>query len=70
MFESSTSSSAKRAYRQAVEKLAILLAEAGALHAVRLRRKSIKQAKKKIAVTVYEYRQTATASGVKFSLSF
>ena len=55
MFEGSTASGAERAYRRAVEKLTILLAEAGALHAVRLRRKSVKRAKKKIAAAVYEY---------------
>ena len=55
MFEGSTASGAERAYRRAVEKLTALLAEAGALHAVRLRRKSVKQAKKKIAAPVYEY---------------
>lgn len=47
MFEGSTASGAERAYRKAVE--------VGALHAVRLRRKSVKRIKKKIAVAVYEY---------------
>ena len=55
MFEGSTASGAERAYRRAVEKLTALLAEAGALHAVRLRRKSVKRTKKKIAAAVYEY---------------
>ncbi len=55
MFEGSTASGAERAYRRAVEKLTALLAEAGALHAVRLRRKSVKRIKKKIAAAVYEY---------------
>ena len=55
MFEGSTASGAERAYRRAVEKLTVLLVEAGALHAVRLRRKSVKRAKKKIAAAVYEY---------------
>ena len=55
MFEGSTASVAERAYRRAVEKLTVLLVEAGALHAVRLRRKSVKRAKKKIAAAVYEY---------------
>ena len=55
MFEGSTASGAERAYRRAVEKLTVLLVEAGALHAVRLKRKSVKRAKKKIAATVYEY---------------
>ncbi len=55
MFEGSTASGAERAYRRAVEKLTVLLVEAGTLHAVRLKRKSVKRAKKKIAAAVYEY---------------
>lgn len=55
MFEGSTASGAERAYRRAVEKLTVLLVETGALHAVRLRRKLVKQIKKKIAAAVYEY---------------
>ena len=56
MFEGSTASGAERAYWRAVEKLTVLLVETGALHAVRLRRKLVKRAKKKIAAAVYEYR--------------
>lgn len=55
MFEGSTAGGAERAYRRAVEKLTVLLVEAGTLHAVRLKRKSAKRAKKKIAAAVYEY---------------
>ena len=55
MFEGSTASGAERAYRRAVEKLTVLLVEAGALHAVWLKRKSVKRTKKKIAAAVYEY---------------
>ena len=55
MFEGSTASGAERAYRRAVEKLTVLLVEAGTLHAIRLRRKSVKRIKKKIAAAVYEY---------------
>mgnify|MGYP006922136868 CR=1 FL=1 len=55
MFEGSTASGAERAYRKAVEKLTVLLVEAGALHAARLKRKSVKRIKKKIAAAVYEY---------------
>ena len=55
MFEGSTASGAERAYRRIVEKLTLLLVEDGALHAVRLKRKSVKRKKKKIAATVYEY---------------
>jgi hypothetical protein len=43
------------AVQAAFEKLTVLLMEAGALHAVRLRRKSVKRTKKKIAAAVYEY---------------
>ena len=55
MFEGSTASGAERAYRRAVEKLTVLLVKAGTLHAVRLKRKSVKRIKKKIAAAVYEY---------------
>ncbi len=55
MFEGSTASGAERAYRRIVEKLTLLLVEDGALHAVRLKRKSVKRIKKKIAAAVYEY---------------
>ena len=55
MFEGSTASGAERAYRRAVEKLTVLLVETSTLHAVRLKRKSVKRAKKKIAAAVYEY---------------
>ena len=55
MFEGSTSSGAERAYRRAVEHLIVLLAEEGALHAVRLKQKSKKRRKKKTAAAVYEY---------------
>ena len=55
IFEGSTASGAERAYRRAVEKLTVLLVEADALHAVRLKRKSVKRIKKKIAAAVYEY---------------
>ena len=38
-----------------MEQLTVLLVEAGALHAVRLKRKSVKRIKKKITAAVYEY---------------
>ena len=56
LFEGSTGSGAKRAYRKAVEHLACLLTEAGALHMIRLKRKSQTKRKKKIAAAVYLYR--------------
>ncbi len=55
MFEGSTASGAERAYRRAVEKMTVLLVEAGAFHAIRLKRKSVKRVKKEIAAAVYEY---------------
>ena len=55
MFEGSSASGAERAYRRAVEKLTVLLVEAGALHAIRLKQKSKTSRKKKTAAAVYEY---------------
>jgi len=55
LFEGSTASGAERAYRKAVEHLACLLAEAGVLHVIRLKRKSQTKRKKKIAAAVYLY---------------
>ena len=55
MFEGSTASGAERASRKAVEHLACLLTEAGALHMIRLKRKSQTKRKKKIAAAVYLY---------------
>jgi hypothetical protein len=55
LFEGSTASGAERAYRKAVEHLACLLEEAGALHMIRLKRKSQTKRKKKIAAAVYLY---------------
>ena len=55
LFEGSTASGAERAYRKAVEHLTCLLAEAGVLHMIRLKRQSQTKHKKKIAVVVYLY---------------
>lgn len=55
LFEGSTVSGAERVYRKAVEHLACLLTEAGALHMIRLKRKSQTKRKKKIAAAVYLY---------------
>ena len=55
LFEGSTASGAERAYRKAVEHLAYLLAEAGVLHMIRLKRSSQTKRKKKIAAAVYLY---------------
>ena len=46
LFEGSTASGAERAYRKALEHLACLLAEAGVLHVIRLKRKSQTKRKK------------------------
>ena len=55
MFEGSGASGAERAYRRALEKLTELLLQSGPLHAVRVKRKSQKKRKKKIAAAVYQY---------------
>lgn len=70
MFEGSSASGAERAYRRAVEKLTVLLVEAGTLHAVRLKRKSIKRAKKKIAAAVYEYQADCDGEWGEISFDF
>lgn len=69
-FEGSTASGAERAYRKAVEKLTALLVEAGTLHAVRLKRKSVKRIKKKIAATVYEYQADCDGEWGKIQFDF
>lgn len=70
MFEGSTASGAERAYRKAVEKLTVLLVEAGAFHAVRIRRKSVKRTKKKIAAAVYEYQADCDGEWGKIQFDF
>ena len=70
MFEGSTASGAERAYRRAVEKLTVLLVETGALHAVRLKRKSVKRIKKKIAAAVYEYQADCDGEWGEISVDF
>lgn len=54
MFEGNTASGAERAYCKAVEKLTILLVEAGVFHAVQIKRKSVKRVKN-IAAAIYKY---------------
>lgn len=70
MFEGSSASGAERAYRRAVEKLTVLLVEAGALHAVRLKRKSVRRVKKKIAAAVYEYQADCDGEWGEISFDF
>lgn len=55
MFEGSGASGAERAYRRTLEKLTEELVRRGTLHAVRVKRKSQKKRKKKIAAAVYQY---------------
>ena len=55
MFEGSGASGAERAYRRTLEKLTELLVRRGTIHAVRVKRKSQKKWKKKIAAAVYQY---------------
>lgn len=68
MFGSGNTRGSERAYRKAVEKLILLLVEAGVLHTVQLQRKSVKLIKRKSPPQSMSIRQTATASGAKFSL--
>ncbi len=70
MFEGSTASGAERAYRKAVEKLTALLVEAGALHAVRLQRKSVRRIAKKNAAAVYEYQADCDGEWGEISFGF
>ena len=54
-FELKTANGAEKAYRRAVEHLALLMAEDNAIRVVTIRRKSVTKYKKKIAVAAYEY---------------
>ena len=53
-----------------MEKLTALLVEAGALHAARLKRESVKRAKKKIAAAVYEYQADCDGEWGKIHFDF
>ena len=55
LFEGSTASSAERAYKAAVSKLTQLLIEDGLFHTIKLKRKSQKMRKEKIAAATYQY---------------
>ena len=70
LFEGSTASGAERAYRKAVEHLACLLAEAGVLHVIRLKRKSQTKRKKKIAAAVYLYQVDIDGEWGEISFDF
>ena len=70
MFEGSTASSAERAYRKAVDKLAELLVAEGVIHAVRLKQKSKTKRKKKIAAAIYEYQADCDGEWGEISFDF
>ena len=70
MFEGSTASGAKRAYRKAVDKLTELLVSDCVLHAVRLKQKSKTKRKKKIATAIYEYQADCDGEWGEISLDF
>ena len=55
LFEFTTANGAEKAYRRAVEHLALLMAEDNAIRVVTIRRKSVTKHKKKIAAATYEY---------------
>ena len=50
--------------------MTVLLVETGTLHAVRLKRKSVKRAKKKIAAAVYEYQADCDGKWGEIRLDF
>lgn len=54
-FELKTANGAEKAYRRAVEHLALLMVEDNAIRVVTIRRKSVTKHKKKIAAAAYEY---------------
>lgn len=70
LFEGSTASGAERAYRKAVEHLTCLLAEAGVIHMIWLKRKSQTKRKKKIAAAVYLYQVDNDGEWGEISLDF
>lgn len=68
LFEGSTASGAERASRKAAEHMACLLAEAGVLHMIRLKRKSQTKHKKKIAAAVCLYQADNDGEWARFRL--
>jgi len=70
MFEGSSASGAERAYKRAVNKLTQILAENGAIRAVRLKQKSKTKRKKKIATAVYEYQADCDGEWGEISFDF
>lgn len=69
MFEGSTASGAERAYRRAVDKLTELLVSEGALHAVRLKQKSLTR-HKKITAAVYQYQADCDGEWGEIQIDF
>ena len=70
LFKGSSASGAERAYRRALEKLTEKLVRFGALHAVRVKRKSQKKRKKKIAAAVYQYQADCHGEWGEISFDF
>lgn len=70
MFEGSTASGAERACRKALERLTELLVAEGALHAVRLKQKSLTCHKKKITAAVYQYQADCDGEWGEIQIDF
>ena len=70
LFEGSTASGAERAYRRAVDRLTELLVAEGAIHVIRLKRKSQTKRKKKIAAAIYEYQADCDGEWGEISFDF
>lgn len=70
LFEGSGASGAERAYRRSLEKLTEKLVHFGVLHAVRVKRKSQKKRKKKIAAAVYQYQADCHGEWGEISFDF
>lgn len=70
LFEGSGASGAERAYRRALEKLTERLVRKRVLHAVRVKRKSQKKRKKKIAAAVYQYQADCDGEWGEISFDF
>lgn len=70
LFEGSGTSGAERAYRRVLEKLTELLVRQGVVHAVRVKRKSQKKQKKKVAAAVYQYQADCDGEWGEISFDF
>lgn len=70
MFEGSTASGAERAYKKAVQKLTQLLIEDSLFHTIRLKHKSQKKRKEKIAAATYQYQADCDGEWGKIPFDF